>query len=77
MIANSLPTARPTVSIVLLTRNGLPDFERCVSMISQQTIEAEVEIIHIDSGSTDGTLDASAFAPDSTHIRSDSDFHHP
>jgi rhamnosyltransferase len=76
MSANPLPTACPTVSIVLLTHNGLPDFERCLSMIFRQTIDAKVEIVHIDSGSTDGTLDVtSAFSLQTQHIRS-SDFHH-
>ena len=76
VIADNQRLGHPSVSIVLLTYNGMPDVERCLSMIFQQNIGGAIEIIHIDSGSTDGTLDVtSAFKLHTRHIKSH-DFHH-
>ena len=44
-----VPIHPVTVSIVLLTYNGMPVVEHCIRMISQQTMGAQIEIIHIDS----------------------------
>ncbi len=66
----------PTVSIVLLTYNGMPHVELCLRMIRRQTIAEQPEIVHIDSGSTDGTLDVTrAFALE-THSIPSTQFHH-
>src|SRR5580704_9435179 len=73
---NALQNNRVTISIVLLTYNGMPLIQDCLRMISRQAVDAEIEIVHIDSGSTDGTLDvARAFPLQTVHIRKD-DFHH-
>ena len=74
--SKSMTTNFPSISIVLLTYNGLPSVTECLRMIFRQTIDAQVEIIHIDSGSTDGTLDATtAFRLETHHIRN-GEFHH-
>ncbi len=46
----------PTISVMLLTRNAGPEFERTLKGIRAQQIEANVEIVAVDSGSTDTTL---------------------
>ncbi len=65
-----------TISVVLLTYNGMPTVERCLRMISRQTTDTKIEIVHIDSGSTDGTLDVARSYSLHTHHISSKDFHH-
>ena len=45
------------VSIVILTKNGGELLEKSVRMIFQQEASFNYEVIVIDSGSTDGTLE--------------------
>lgn len=71
-----VPIHPVTVSIVLLTYNGMPVVEHCIRMISQQTMGAQIEIIHIDSGSTDGTLDVARAFSLQTYIIPNRAFHH-
>lgn len=47
--------AWPSVSVVIPTRDAGPDFEGLLSMIEAQDYPAPVEVVVIDSGSTDGT----------------------
>ncbi len=49
---------QPVASVVILTRNGRPDIERCLEAVLDQETDWPYEVIAIDSGSTDGTLDA-------------------
>jgi rhamnosyltransferase len=73
---NGIQRDRVMISIVLLTYNGMPVVENCLRLIFQQVVDAAIEIVHIDSGSTDGTLDvARAYSLDTRHI-SKRDFHH-
>jgi rhamnosyltransferase len=73
---NALQTDPVTISIVLLTYNGMPLVEDCLRMIFRQVVDAQIEIVHIDSGSTDGTLDvARSYSLETSHI-SKRDFHH-
>ena len=44
------------ISILIYVRNGLPYIERCIRSVMNQTLQ-EIEILVIDGGSTDGTLD--------------------
>ncbi len=46
-----------TASIVLLTKNGGKDLDSCLSAIFSQKTSYDFEVIAIDSGSTDDTLD--------------------
>ncbi len=70
------PVVAPPVSIVLLTLNGLPGLERGLDLIARQDYPAPVEIVHIDSGSTDGTLELAARRGIATHRIDKRDFHH-
>jgi rhamnosyltransferase len=45
------------VSVLILTKNGGPEFRTCLEGVCAQTQAGEVEIIVVDSGSTDGTLE--------------------
>lgn len=69
-------SALPPVSIVLLTLDGRADLEHGLEMIAQQDYPAPVEIVHIDSGSTDGTLELAARHGLKTHAIAKKDFHH-
>lgn len=45
------------VSIVFLTYNGMSEhFQETLEMVQQQKIDGDIEIIAIDSGSSDGTI---------------------
>ena len=48
----------PDVSIVIPTFNGGSTFKKCLRMLFEQDAKVCFEVIVIDSGSTDGTLDA-------------------
>ena len=65
-----------TVSIILLTYNGMPEVEKCLAMIFRQEYHSSIEVVHIDSGSTDGTLDVTAAYGINTHHINQRDFHH-
>jgi rhamnosyltransferase len=45
------------LSVLLLTKNGAADLERLMPSLYGQKCEAPFEVIAVDSGSTDGTLD--------------------
>lgn len=45
-------------SIVIPTLNGGAEFRRCLEMIGRQRSDGRVEVVVIDSGSSDGTLEA-------------------
>lgn len=47
----------PDVSVALLTRNGGKLLGRLLSAVRAQSTERRIEIVAVDSGSTDGTLD--------------------
>lgn len=47
-----------TISIIFLSYNGLSDhYQETLQMAQRQNVNCETEIIVIDSGSTDGTID--------------------
>jgi rhamnosyltransferase len=45
------------VSIVILTKNGGADFRACLEQVCAQTIISRAEVIVVDSGSSDGTVE--------------------
>lgn len=47
----------PKISIIIPVKNGIDTIERCLDAIFEQTLITQTEVIIIDSGSTDGTLD--------------------
>lgn len=48
---------RPDVSVMIVTRNGGPILQEALEAISDQETAFRFEIVAVDSGSTDGTLD--------------------
>jgi rhamnosyltransferase len=48
---------RPTISIVLPTRNGMATLPALLDAVGRQRVDADVEIVAVDSSSTDGTAD--------------------
>ena len=47
----------PLVSVVIPVKNGIDTLASCLDGIFGQTLRDKLEVIIIDSGSTDGTLD--------------------
>lgn len=45
------------ISIVIPTYNGGHIFSKCLEMIGQQDYEGQIQLIIVDSGSTDGTIE--------------------
>lgn len=45
----------PSVSVLIPVLNGGSDLVRCLDAIAAQDVDAQVEIVVVDSGSTDGT----------------------
>ena len=52
----------PAVSIAILVRNGMPNLRLLLDSLTQQEGVDSVEIVAVDSGSTDGSLEALAAA---------------
>lgn len=48
---------QPLVTVAILTYNGQDYLERILSQVTTQQIDGEVEVLVIDSGSTDSTLE--------------------
>ncbi|MBI9061922.1 MAG: glycosyltransferase family 2 protein [Marinilabiliaceae bacterium] len=47
----------PTISIIIPVKNGIATIRQCLDAIYRQTLIDQTEVIIIDSGSTDGTLE--------------------
>jgi len=47
----------PKATVFILTKNGLPLLETCLRMVFKQKTLWPFEVLAVDSGSTDGTLD--------------------
>jgi rhamnosyltransferase len=45
------------ISVVIPVKDGGPDLVRCLEAIGEQRIDAEVEVVVIDSGSRDGSVE--------------------
>ncbi|HVQ26328.1 MAG TPA: glycosyltransferase, partial [Planctomycetota bacterium] len=52
-----------SVSIVIPAKNGRPTIGPCLDAVLAQEYDGEVDVLVIDSGSTDGTLDDVAARP--------------
>ena len=63
-------------SIIILTRNGGDNFPRLLECIYSQQYSGSYEVIVIDSGSTDGTLEAARRYPLKLLEIKPKDFHH-
>jgi rhamnosyltransferase len=64
------------VSILLLTKNGRGDLERLLPAVFDQTFDRTFEVIAVDSGSTDGTLDLFRSFPVRVEQIPPENFHH-
>lgn len=53
----------PSVSVVIPAKNGRPTLGPCLDAVLAQAYDGEVDVLVIDSGSTDGTLDDIAARP--------------
>jgi glycosyltransferase involved in cell wall biosynthesis len=50
-------SADPRMSVVICSLNGADGVDRCLRALARQTIAADLEVIVVDDGSTDGTAD--------------------
>jgi rhamnosyltransferase len=64
------------VSILLLTKNGRGDLERVLPAVFRQETTARLEVIAVDSGSTDGTLELLRSFPVQVKQIPPEQFHH-
>jgi rhamnosyltransferase len=67
--------ARVDVSVVILTFNAGPEFRRVLDAVARQRFDGAMEILVLDSGSTDGTRDLAA-PYDRVTVRPVSNFGH-
>jgi rhamnosyltransferase len=65
-----------TVSILFLTKNAGPEFNRVLDRIDTQKTAKDVEIIVVDSGSLDGTVKRAAAYADTLVEIDPEEFHH-
>jgi rhamnosyltransferase len=64
------------ISIVIPVKNGGRDLERCLEAIAAQQIDDEVEVVVIDSGSSDGSPQTAQRLGARVHSIAPSEFHH-
>ncbi len=64
------------ISILLLTKDGCGDLERLLPALFDQDFDRSFEVIAVDSGSTDGTLDLLRSFPVRVEQIPAEDFHH-
>jgi len=64
------------VSIIMLTKNGRPDLERLLPTVVAQASKVSGELIAVDSGSSDGTLELLRCFPVGIAQIPPEDFHH-
>jgi rhamnosyltransferase len=57
MIEEIINVVGPRVSVVYLTKNGGDLFRKSIEAVFSQTVDFEYEVVVVDSGSTDGTLE--------------------
>lgn len=64
------------ISVVIPVKNGGADLERCLAGIAIQVVEEEVEVVVVDSGSTDGSPDRARAAGAVVHEIPPAEFGH-
>jgi len=64
------------INIIIPTYNGGQVFSKCLEMIGQQDYGAEIQLIVVDSGSTDGTIELAERAEALIRKIDKNEFHH-
>ncbi len=64
------------VSIIILTYNGAETFSRCLNGIKSQEFSGSIDLIVVDSGSTDGSVEVAKSAGANVTCIENKDFHH-
>ena len=64
------------ISVVIPVKDGVDDLVRCLAGIAGQRVEEEVEVVVLDSGSTDGSPDAARRAGAVVHEIPAAEFGH-
>ncbi len=67
---------QPLISVIIPTKNGEKTIERCLTSLFSQTVADQTEVIIIDSGSTDKTLDIARRFPVKIHQIPPEEFSH-
>lgn len=67
---------KPRISVVIPIKNERACVRACIEGIQSQTLADELEIIFVDSGSTDGTLDILSEYPVTVHRIAPAQFNH-
>jgi rhamnosyltransferase len=67
---------KPLVSVVIPVRNGAGTLRSCLDGIFRQTLRDRLEVIILDSGSTDGTLELLKEYPVAVHPVAPGEFNH-
>jgi len=70
------PTRPPSVSILLVVKNGRPYLEESLPLLQGQDYGGAVEFVAVDSGSTDGTVELLAEGGLAVHEIPPEEFHH-
>ncbi len=64
------------ISVVIPVRNGGEDLRRCLERIEQQRIDEDVEVVVVDSSSTDGSAELAAKHGARVHVIPVEEFDH-
>ena len=64
------------ISIVIPVRNGGEDLRLCLEGIRKQQVDEDIEVVVIDSGSTDGSTQIAADWGADVHSIAAAEFHH-
>lgn len=64
------------ISVVIPVKNGGDDLRRCLDAIARQRVADEVEVVIVDSGSTDGSLEVARASGATVHAIAPHEFNH-
>jgi rhamnosyltransferase len=64
------------ISVVIPVKDGGADLVRCLEAIARQVSDDEVEVVVVDSGSSDGSLERAESLGARVHVIAPSEFHH-
>jgi rhamnosyltransferase len=64
------------ISVVIPVKDGADDLVRCLDGISRQRVDEEVEVVVVDSGSRDGSVERAQSLGARVHSIPARDFHH-